>query len=164
MDGLPVGRGGLPGGPRVPERPRGGTGDPTIRDATSRLRRVGGALPAPRHWGSFCVVPVLLTAGVGLVLSCFALAHVENLVEAPRLFLSLFGVAFACYSAALWAMPRLGGRHALLIVLAVAGLSRLVWLWTPPTLSTDAYRYIWDARVGHAGISPYAAAPTAPAL
>jgi alpha-1,6-mannosyltransferase len=103
---------------------------------------------------------VFLAGGVGLILACLAMTRVENLVEAPRVFLLLFGAAFVCYGAALWATPRLGGRHAFLFVLVVAGLARLVFLWTPPTLSTDAYRYVWDARVARAGISPYAAPPT----
>ena len=107
---------------------------------------------------------VLLVAGIGLVAACFAVARVENLVGAPRAFLALFGVAFACYGAALWAAARLRERRALLIVLAVALLARLALLWSPPTLSTDAYRYVWDARVATAGSSPYAAAPTAPEL
>ena len=107
--------------------------------------------------------PVLL-AGGGLVVACLALARVENLVEAPRTFLALFGVAFACYGAALWALARLRGRQTLLIVLTVSLLARFALLWTSPTLSTDAYRYVWDARVAAAGISPYASAPTAPEL
>jgi len=93
--------------------------------------------------------------------ACLALARVENLVEAPRTFLVLFGAALACYGAALWALTRLRGRQALWIVLTVALLARFALLWTPPTLSTDAYRYVWDARVAAAGISPYASAPTA---
>jgi alpha-1,6-mannosyltransferase len=46
----------------------------------------------------------------------------------------------------------------------VAGICRLALLGAPPTLSTDAYRYVWDARIARAGVSPYAAAPTAPEL
>ena len=105
---------------------------------------------------------VLLGSGVGLALACFALARVQNLVQAAGLFLALFGVAFACYAAALWAVSRPGGQPMLLVVLVAAGVFRLILLWTPPTLSTDAYRYVWDARVASAGISPYAEAPTAP--
>lgn len=107
---------------------------------------------------------VLVAGGLGLVVVCLALAQVENLVEAPRTFLALFGAAFACYGASLWVAARLRGRRALLIVLSVALLSRLALVWVPPTLSTDAYRYVWDARVAAAGISPYAAVPTAPEL
>jgi len=107
---------------------------------------------------------VLLGCGVGLVGVCLALARIENLVEAPRAFLVLYGAAFVCYGGALWVLGRLPGRRALLIVLIVAALGRAALLLAPPTLSTDAYRYVWDARVASAGISPYAAPPSAPEL
>jgi alpha-1,6-mannosyltransferase len=107
---------------------------------------------------------LLVGSGLGLVGACVALSRIENLVEAPRAFLLLFFVAFACYGALLWTLGRYRGRSAFLFMLIVAGLARLVLLFTPPTLSTDAYRYVWDARVASAGISPYAAPPTAPEL
>src|SRR5262249_56786029 len=43
-----------------------------------------------------------------------------------------------------------------------AAVCRLVLWPAAPTLSTDAYRYVWDARVARAGISPYAHPPIAP--
>lgn len=107
---------------------------------------------------------ILLGASSGLVGACLWLARIENLVEAPRTFLGLFGVAFVCYGAGLWALARLRGRLIVAIVLSVAALCRLVLLPSAPTLSTDAYRYVWDARVARAGVSPYAAAPNDPAL
>jgi alpha-1,6-mannosyltransferase len=108
---------------------------------------------------------VLTASGVGLVGACVALARIDNLVEAPRAFLALFGVAFACYAGGVWGLrARRPDRRGLLVVLAVAGLCRLALFAAPPTLSTDAYRYVWDARVANAGVSPYAAAPTAPEL
>ena len=55
-------------------------------------------------------------------------------------------------------------RVALPLVLGVALAARGVLAPAPPTLSTDAYRYVWDARVARAGISPYAFAPVDPAL
>lgn len=105
---------------------------------------------------------VALLAGGGLVAACLALTRVPNLVEAPRAFLALFALAFAAYAAGLWALPRLPARRALAVTLVVAGGCRLVLLPAPPTLSTDAYRYVWDARVARAGLSPWAHAPTAP--
>ena len=107
---------------------------------------------------------VLLGGGVALVGACLVLAQIENLAEAPRVFLALYGVAFAGYGVALRALGGLHGRRALLTVLIVAGLCRAALLLAPPTLSTDAYRYVWDARVASAGISPYAAPPSAPEL
>lgn len=106
----------------------------------------------------------MLVGGVGLVAACVALARVPNLVEAPRAFLALYGAAFACYSAAISALARLRGRRAVLAVGVGAALCRLALLPAAPTLSTDAYRYVWDARVASAGIDPYTAAPTDPEL
>jgi alpha-1,6-mannosyltransferase len=90
------------------------------------------------------------------------LAATPNLVEAPRTFLFFFVLMFAAYIAVLSALPRLGQGRALCVLLAVAMAARLVWLVAAPTLSTDAYRYVWDARVGQAGINPYAYAAAAP--
>ncbi|MBI2491566.1 MAG: DUF2029 domain-containing protein, partial [Candidatus Rokubacteria bacterium] len=84
--------------------------------------------------------------------------------EAPRAFLALFALAFAAYAAGLWALPRLPARRALAVTLVVAGACRLVLLPAPPTPSTDAYRYLWDARVARAGLSPWAHPPAAPEI
>ncbi|MBI2161938.1 MAG: DUF2029 domain-containing protein [Candidatus Rokubacteria bacterium] len=105
----------------------------------------------------------LLGSG-GLVAACLALARVPNLVEAPRTFLVLWGLAFAAYALGAVAVQRVPGRRALGLVLLVAGGCRLALLPAPPTLSTDAYRYVWDARVARAGFSPWAYPATAPEL
>lgn len=106
-----------------------------------------------------------IIAGIGLVASMVALARVPNLVEAPVTFLFLFGAAFACYVAGVGGLARApDGRWSLAWLLGVALAARLVLLPTAPTLSTDAYRYVWDARVAAAGVDPYAYPPTAPAV
>jgi hypothetical protein len=94
--------------------------------------------------------------------ACAGLAAVPNLAEAPRVFLVLFGLAFAAYAGGLLALRALPDRPALAAALVVGGICRLALLPAAPTLSTDAYRYVWDARVAHAGISPYAYPPVAP--
>ena len=103
-------------------------------------------------------------AGAGLVAACAALARVPNLAQAPVTFLLLFAGAFACYALGAWGLHESRGGRAMLLVLIVAGGARLALLPAAPTLSTDAYRYVWDARVAVAGISPYLHAPEAPAL
>ena len=55
-----------------------------------------------------------------------------------------------------------GSRPA--IVLACGAALRLTLLVRDPDLSDDVRRYLWDARVGAAGVSPYAHAPADPAL
>ncbi len=103
-------------------------------------------------------------AGVALIGCCAAIARIPNAVEAPGLFLLLFGLAFASYAAGVWWLPPGGGLRSVSVVLAVGIAARLVLAPAAPTLSTDAYRYVWDARVAHAGISPYAYAPSASEL
>ena len=103
-------------------------------------------------------------AGLGVLAACAALARVPNLVEAPGSFLALYGLAFVGYAIALWWLPAAGTPGNVTLVATVAVAARLALLPTPPTLSTDAYRYVWDARVASEGIDPYAYAPTDPAL
>jgi len=60
--------------------------------------------------------------------------------------------------------PRPGERHLLPAILAVAAALRLIALFAPEALSTDAFRYVWDGRVAAAGINPYRDIPADPAL
>src|SRR5437867_2901088 len=105
---------------------------------------------------------VLVLAGAGLVTACWALARVSNLVLAPRTFLVLFTLAWLAYACGAFVTAHLRSRVTIVTVLAVSVLSRALLLPALPTLSTDAYRYVWDARVSSAGIDPYAYAPVAP--
>ncbi len=97
-----------------------------------------------------------------LVAACVGIATLPNLAEAPGAFLALFGLAFVGYAVGLLALRALPDSRAFVVALVVAAVCRLVLLTAPPTLSTDAYRYVWDARVAAAGISPYAHPPVAP--
>jgi hypothetical protein len=89
------------------------------------------------------------------------MARIPSLVGAPGIFLLLFSLAFACYVAGVCWLPASDGPRAVAAVLTVGLIARLVLLPVVPTLSTDIYRYVWDARVAHAGISPYAYPPSA---
>ncbi len=61
--------------------------------------------------------------------------------------------------------PRFAIRHpTLAIIFAFAALSSGFLILTPPTLSDDMYRYVWDGRVQAYGINPYEYAPGAPQL
>jgi Glycosyl transferase family 2/Glycosyltransferase family 87 len=77
-------------------------------------------------------------------------------------------IAFALYLPAAWLCWRgLGiGRQGVVLVLGVALVLRVVAFnpASPPPLTTDTYRYAWDARVQAAGINPYRYAPAAPQL
>ncbi len=45
------------------------------------------------------------------------------------------------------------------LILGFALLFRLLLLPTPPVLSSDIFRYVWDARVQSSGVNPYLSAP-----
>ena len=47
------------------------------------------------------------------------------------------------------------------VILAVAVAVRLLFLFNPPQLSDDIYRYLWDGSNLLRGVNPYAAAPSA---
>jgi alpha-1,6-mannosyltransferase len=100
-------------------------------------------------------------SGVALVVVCAALGRVPNLALAPTRFLWLFSAAFACYALAAWLLRHARGTAVVVIVLVIAAFTRLALLPAAPSLSTDASRYLWDARVARAGISPYAHPPVA---
>jgi hypothetical protein len=55
-------------------------------------------------------------------------------------------------------------REGLLVILVIALVLRAILLATPPFLSSDIYRYVWDGRVQAAGINPYRHIPAAPEL
>jgi hypothetical protein len=77
-------------------------------------------------------------------------------------------VAFAFFLPAAWLCWRgFGiGRAGVVIVLGIAVVLRLAAFdpSTPPPLTTDTYRYAWDAHVQASGTNPYRYAPSAPAL
>jgi alpha-1,6-mannosyltransferase len=52
----------------------------------------------------------------------------------------------------------------LALIFAFAIVFRALLLFTPPTLSDDMFRYVWDGRVQAQGISPYAYPPDAAPL
>jgi len=52
----------------------------------------------------------------------------------------------------------------LVLMLSAAILFRITLLFSPPTLSDDIYRYVWDGRMQQMGINPYVHAPDSPAL
>jgi len=100
-------------------------------------------------------------AGVGLIGCCAMMARIPSLVGAPGMFLLLFFLAFGCYVAGVCWVPASDRPRAVAAVLTIGLIARLVLLPVVPTLSTDIYRYVWDARVAQAGISPYAYPPSA---
>ena len=101
----------------------------------------------------------LLVALTGLAL---AIQWQDNLAR----FLAVAGLQGVAYLVAVWAVWNGGpsSRRLIFGIAAVAALMRVPVLCTPPYLSSDIYRYIWDGRVEAAGINPYRYVPADPVL
>jgi hypothetical protein len=107
---------------------------------------------------------VSLFAGVAMA-TCFAAIVSLPVLRGPRLtsFLGYFLLASAAYVIAVIRLDR--APLSLQSIWAFAIIFRLILLLTsPPTLSDDVYRYIWDGRLVNAGVSPYAHTVDSPLL
>jgi alpha-1,6-mannosyltransferase len=119
-------------------------------------------LPGPAPCPAGARLLALTGSGVLLSIICWALARAPNLVLAPRTFLTLFTAALLAYAAGAVAARGLRGRLVSIVILSIAVAARLLLLPSEPSLSTDIYRYVWDARVDGAGMDPYAYTPIDP--
>jgi hypothetical protein len=82
-------------------------------------------------------------------------------------FLIAFGAAFILYGIATTIALGLNvqpGRWFQPAIFGIAIILNALLIFTPPTLSDDMYRYVWDGRVQAQGISPYRYAPDDPNL
>jgi alpha-1,6-mannosyltransferase len=108
--------------------------------------------------------------GLLILIGCGALAlyrislraHVGNDI---LWFLKIALIQAVLYVLAAWLVIRgSASKSTLLVVIVFAVLFRLSLLFSPPYLSDDIYRYVWDGRVQAAGINPYRYVPADPAL
>jgi alpha-1,6-mannosyltransferase len=116
--------------------------------------------PLPRLAGLGALLLVLTLAGLALEMPAAG--------DAPFRVNLLVGLMMA-QAAAYFGAVAVILRHRLPVrtiwlVLGVGILLRAVLLPTPPFLSSDIYRYVWDGRVQSAGINPYRYLPVDPAL
>ena len=108
----------------------------------------------------------------GLVLVAFAalLPRLGDLGSNAHRLLLLWAIAHAAYLVAAWRALRApvthvrSSRRSLAWILGVALVARLLLIPSAPTLSEDAYRYLWDGALVRDGINPYVHAPSDPAL
>lgn len=95
-------------------------------------------------------------------------------VEFTR-FAGIYVLLAVAYGLAVWRVGALSGRDAdsrgdsrerrvLAVIWIGAVVFRVLGLWSPPSLSDDLYRYLWDGHVLLEGINPYRYAPSAPEL
>jgi hypothetical protein len=86
------------------------------------------------------------------------------------LFWAPFAAAFLLYLAAVWWVRRYDGRPddgdrlLMAVILGGAVLFRITLLFSPPTLSDDIFRYVWDGKMQNLGINPYLYPPDAPEI
>jgi hypothetical protein len=112
-----------------------------------------------RFW---CSALTLLVASL-VALICLRQWRLELFVLVFFVEICAYGFAAACLlSGRLSPGSRQGA--ALAAILGVAALVRVIALFAPEALSTDAFRYVWDGRVQAAGINPYRYLPVDPAL
>jgi hypothetical protein len=109
---------------------------------------------------------ILAASGLASLVPYFYALQLHDLRQHTVEFEAAFFVAFALYAGVtVWALRlRAFSSRALLASFAVATAMQAVLIFTPPTLSDDMYRYVWDGRVQAQGISPYRYPPEAPEL
>ncbi len=74
--------------------------------------------------------------------------------------LHFFLLLLLALAGAWWIFVDAGDDPATLgVILGFALTFRLLLLPTPPVLSSDIFRYVWDARIQGAGINPYVSRP-----
>lgn len=107
------------------------------------------------------IVTNVLLVGIGVILLVLYRIGLHSRDVTDILwFIKLALVQSALYLTAAWLIVRArGARSTLLVVLLFAGIFRLSIIFSPPYLSDDIYRYVWDGRVQAAGINPYRYVP-----
>jgi hypothetical protein len=131
---------------------RAGTADSSSPARDGAPRNDGRACGAPRNDGR----AALLTLS-GLVVTACVAAWTFGPLPTTRIgpHLGLFGVAFAAYLVALAASRGLS-RRGLVACLGASVLWRAALVTTPPLLSDDVHRYVWEGRIQLHGGNPYA--------
>jgi hypothetical protein len=102
------------------------------------------------------MIKIALTVlGVAMLLLFRSAVHSKG-VGGIVPFLEIVVVQSVIYLAVAWLSLRSrDSRSILLLGLVFAALFRLAIIFSPPYLSDDIYRYIWDGRVQAAGVNPY---------
>jgi len=106
----------------------------------------------------------LTSVGVAMLVMYRLPVHAKGVADIVW-FLKLVVVQIVLYVLAAWVSLRTEDSRSLLIIgLTFAALFRLAIVFSPPYLSDDIYRYVWDGRVQSAGINPYRYIPADQAL
>ncbi len=105
----------------------------------------------------------LAALGLGSLVPYLYALQLQDLRQHTAEFEVAFFAAFVLYAGVTVLALRLGtfSSRALLASFALATAMQVMLIFTPPTLSDDMYRYVWDGRVQAQGISPYRYPPAA---
>ena len=133
------------------------------------------ALPrtdAKRNLAAVAGLPAALAAiGLAIVWLFDWGAYLHRFTQGISAYIFLFGVQFALYLLACYAvlrrrapLPRAASLATIAIIIVFAGVFRGQVAGKPPYLSTDVYRYVWDGRVQANGVNPFRYIPTSPEL
>ncbi len=113
--------------------------------------------------GKWTVMAVTVL-GVAMLLLYRIAMHAKGIADIAW-FLKLVTIQIAIYLTVAWLSLRSRNSRAILVLgLVFAALFRLSVIFSPPNLSSDIYRYIWDGRVQFAGTNPYRYIPADEAL
>ena len=108
---------------------------------------------------------VLIFCGIVLDLLLLAaamiLSHAVGSPATAHWLLPVLLAAFVPYFLAVSRARHYNWRRIRLCVLFVALIGRFTLLSTPPILSNDIYRYMWEGKVQKAGFNPYRLEPDA---
>ena len=104
---------------------------------------------------------VTLALPILLIFSCGLLAVQPELRLAVPLLIGVTALMAMLLTFALYCGERAKVLWSPSVILAVALVMRLLFLYSPPQLSDDIYRYLWDGGNMLRGINPYAAPPSA---
>ncbi len=108
--------------------------------------------------------PVLIFCALSLaVLTAHAATYIAH-ADLPAYVTTSLMHGFVYCLAVIWVLRNPGSKSTLWIVLIVAALLRVIAMTAPPYLSTDAFRYVWDGRIGLEGWNPFLYVPADDAL
>lgn len=81
------------------------------------------------------------------------------------IFFAAVAAAVLAYGIALFQLPKIAATRAAMVTAALLTIAmRVPMAAVPLGAGSDMFRYVWDARVQRAGLSPYHAVPSDPAL
>ncbi len=107
-------------------------------------------------------LPLILLGGLAVLLAPLPWLGDLRTSSTPYLILALSSTVLLY--GAMWLFRRWSVTPSAATVIAGAILLRLLMLPMSPSLSDDAYRYLWDGRLVLHGVNPYLYIPADPAL